>query len=191
MALVLVFVPEPVKGVAEMRRVVKPGGMVAAYMWDMPGGGFPVQPIIDEMRAMGLAPPRPPQMDASRLEAMRDLWTGAGLKAMETREITVHRTFANFDDFWTAKMKAPSLGPTVAAAHGLPWDLWEIRLDGSGLRRLTNLAEDDPSLAWSPDGRWLAFQGGSGVYIVDVATTTLYQLSEAVGFGGMDWAADQ
>ena len=64
---------------------------------------------------MGAAPPRPPQMDAARLEAMRDLWTGAGLEAVETREITVHRTFANFDDFWTTKMKAPTLGPAVAA----------------------------------------------------------------------------
>jgi Tol biopolymer transport system component len=71
----------------------------------------------------------------------------------------------------------------------LPWDLWEIRLDGSGLRRLTDLSEDDPSVAWSPDGRWLAFQGGSGVYVIDVASTALYQISEAVGFGGMDWTS--
>ena len=49
------------------------------------------------------------------MEALRDLWTGAGLEAVETREITVHRTFAHFDDFWMTKMKAPTLGPTVAA----------------------------------------------------------------------------
>jgi Tol biopolymer transport system component len=79
------------------------------------------------------------------------------------------------------------LVPSVALAHGLPWDLWEIRTDGSGLRRLTDLAEDDPSIAWSPDGRWLAFQGGSGVYLVDVGPSTLYQISDAVGFGGIDW----
>lgn len=84
--------------------------------------------------------------------------------------------------------RLPALAPRVASAHGLPWDLWEIRVDGSGLRRLTELAEDDPSLAWSPDGRWLAFQGGSGVYVIDVASAALYQLSETVGFGGIDWA---
>jgi Tol biopolymer transport system component len=77
----------------------------------------------------------------------------------------------------------------VGVAHGPPWDLWEIRVDGSGLRRLTALAEDDPALAWSPDGRWLAFQGGSGLYVLDVATTALYQLSETPGFGGIDWTA--
>jgi Tol biopolymer transport system component len=75
----------------------------------------------------------------------------------------------------------------VASAHGPPWDLWEVRLDGSGLRRLTELAEDDPSIAWSPDGRWLAFQGGTGVYLVEAATTALHQISETVGFGGIDW----
>ncbi len=115
MALVLVFVPDPAKGVAEMVRVVRPGGTVATYMWDMLGGGFPLDPILVEMRAMGLSPPRPPQMEASRLETLRHLWTGAGLEAVETREIAVQRTFADFDDFWTTKLKAPSIGPTVAA----------------------------------------------------------------------------
>jgi ubiquinone/menaquinone biosynthesis C-methylase UbiE len=115
MALVLVFVPDPAKGVDEMVRVVSPGGTVATYMWDMLGGGFPLDPILLEMRAMALAPPRPPKMDASRMEALRDLWTGAGLEAVETREITVHRTYADFDDLWTVNLKAPSLGPTIAA----------------------------------------------------------------------------
>ncbi|QWG21283.1 methyltransferase domain-containing protein [Bradyrhizobium sediminis] len=115
MALVLVFVPDPAKGVDEMVRVVGPGGTVASYMWDMLDGGFPLDPILLEMRAMGLAPPRPPQMGASRMEALRDLWTGAGLEAVETRKIAVNRTFANFDDFWMTKLKAPSIGPTVAA----------------------------------------------------------------------------
>lgn len=115
MALVLVFVPEPGKGVAEMVRVVRPGGTVATYMWDMLRGGFPLDPVLIEMRAMGLTPPRPPQMDASRLDALRGLWTGAGLEAVETREITVRRTFTDFEDFWMTKLKFPSIAPVVAA----------------------------------------------------------------------------
>jgi len=114
MALVLVFVPDPVKGVEEMVRVVKPGGAVAAYMWDMLGGGFPLDPILEEMRAMGLSPPRPPRMDASRIAAMDELWTRAGLDAVETREITVSRTFPDFETFWTMKSTAPSLAPILA-----------------------------------------------------------------------------
>jgi hypothetical protein len=49
------------------------------------------------------------------MEALRDLWTDAGLEAVETRQITVHRTFANFEDFWMTGLKSPSLGSTVAA----------------------------------------------------------------------------
>jgi SAM-dependent methyltransferase len=115
MALVLVFVPDPAKGVGEMVRVVVPGGAVVTYMWDMLGGGFPLDPIHSELQAMGIGATRPPRMDASRMEALRDLWIGAGLEDVQTREITVHRTFANFDDFWTTNLKSPALRPTVAA----------------------------------------------------------------------------
>jgi len=115
MALVLVFVPDPAKGVSEMVRVVAPGGAVVTYMWDMLGGGFPLDPIISEMQAMDVAPARPPRMDASRMEALRGLWIGAGLEDVQTREIIVHRTFAKFDDFWMTSLKSPSLRPTVAA----------------------------------------------------------------------------
>src|SRR5947209_19265043 len=89
MALVIFFVPDPAKGVAEMVRVVCPGGTVATYAWDMLGGGNPLEPIHAEMRAMGLTPLLPPNSGASRMEALRNLWTGAGLDAVETQEITV------------------------------------------------------------------------------------------------------
>lgn len=115
MALVLVFVPDPAKGVSEMVRVVVPGGAVVTYMWDMWGGRSPLDPIHSEIQAMGIVPTRPPRMDASRMEALRDLWIGSGLEDVQTGEITVHRTFANFDDFWTTNIKSPALRPTIAA----------------------------------------------------------------------------
>src|SRR5215218_8006076 len=93
MPLVIFFVPDPAKGVAEMARVLRPGGIAAAYAWDMPGGGFPYKALLDELVALGVSVPMPPSPDASGIDAMRELWRGAGLDAVETRELTVQRIF--------------------------------------------------------------------------------------------------
>lgn len=114
MPLVIFFVPEPARGVAEMARVVRPGGVVAAYAWDMEGGGFPYHALHAEMRGLGIAVPVPPSPEASRMDVLRDLWAGAGLVAVETREITVQRTFDDFDDYWATVLGAPSVGPKLA-----------------------------------------------------------------------------
>src|SRR5215470_5123008 len=129
MALVIFFVPDPAKGVAEMIRVVRPGGKVAAYAWDILGGGFTLEPIRIEIRAMGLKPLDPPSVEASRIETMRDLWTKAGLAAVETREITVQRTFANFEEFWKITLDgSPSTRPTIAAMSPADVDLLKTRV---------------------------------------------------------------
>ena len=49
------------------------------------------------------------------MEALRDLWTSAGLDAVETTEILVQRTFADFDDFWSTSMLGSSARSAVAA----------------------------------------------------------------------------
>src|SRR3954454_1133381 len=65
MPLVIFFVPDPAGGVAEMARVVCRGGAVAAYAWDMEGGGFPYEALHAEMRWMGVEVPTPPSPGAS------------------------------------------------------------------------------------------------------------------------------
>lgn len=115
MPLVIFFVRDPAKGVAEMARVVGPGGSVAAYAWDMIGGGFPYAALHEEMRGLGIAVPEPPSPEASQINAMRELWIDADLESVETREITVQRTFADFDDYWTTVLGGPSVGPQLAA----------------------------------------------------------------------------
>ena len=114
MPLVIFFVPKPARGVAEMARVVCPGGIVAAYGWDMLDGGFPYEALWAEMRAMGVDVPLPPSPEASRIEVMRELWSGAGLVGVETREIFVQRSFADFDDYWTTIHGGPSVSRGLA-----------------------------------------------------------------------------
>jgi ubiquinone/menaquinone biosynthesis C-methylase UbiE len=114
MALVIFFVPDPAQGVAEMARVVRPGGTVAAYAWDMVGRGSPVDVFQTEMNALGHKIVRAPNAGASRLESMRKLWSDAGLTAIETRTIDVQRSFADFDELWTVTLQGSAIGQAIA-----------------------------------------------------------------------------
>jgi hypothetical protein len=98
-----------------MVRVVAPGGTVAAYAWDIMGGGFTLQPIQTELKAMGFTPTRPPNSEASTIVALQKLWTDAGLVEVETRRIDVQRSFVDFEDFWGAVAAAPTLGSLFAS----------------------------------------------------------------------------
>lgn len=138
MPLVIFFVRDPAKGVAEMVRVVCPGGIVTAYAWDMEGGGFPYAALHDEMRGLGVEVPVPPSPDASRIDALVDLWTGAGLESIETQEITVRRTFADFDDYWTTILGGASVAKKLGAMSSEDIALLKARMrahlpvDGAG-----------------------------------------------------------
>jgi ubiquinone/menaquinone biosynthesis C-methylase UbiE len=114
MALVIFFVPDPAKAVAEMVRVTRPGGSVSAYAWDVLGGGLPYAAMMEEIKAMGIALPAPPSEDASRLETMRSLWQDAGLVNVETRTIEVQRSFESFERFWEIAQTGPRVAARVA-----------------------------------------------------------------------------
>jgi hypothetical protein len=94
----------------------------------MVGGGFPLDAIHTEMRALGLTPALPPSIGASRMDALRDLWSKAGLEAVETREFTVQRTFANFEDLWTTSQMSASMRGTIAAMAPGDIEILEARL---------------------------------------------------------------
>lgn len=113
MALVIFFVPDPAKAVAEMVRVVRPGGLVAAYAWDVLGGGTPIEPIWTELRAMGRTPALPPSAPVSRIDAMRDLWRDGGLESVETHTIKVRRGFPSFEEFWDINTRSGTLHRTL------------------------------------------------------------------------------
>jgi ubiquinone/menaquinone biosynthesis C-methylase UbiE len=144
MALVVFFLPDPAKGVSEMRRVICPGGTVAAYAWDLLGGGLPLEPIHAAMRAMGFALQSPSSCSASQVAALQELWNEARFEELETREITVQRCFASFEEYWTTSTTGTNLGRIVAAIS--PSDLTSLkarvqdRLPADATGRITCLA---------------------------------------------------
>jgi hypothetical protein len=59
---------------------------------------------------------------------MRALWAGAGLVQIETREIAVERSFADFDSFWKIAQTGPRLAPRLAAMPAADLRLLQDRL---------------------------------------------------------------
>jgi Tol biopolymer transport system component len=82
---------------------------------------------------------------------------------------------------------AGMLEPAVAYAHGLPADVYTLNLDGSGLTRVADIKDDDPTVAWSPDGSKLAIFGIGALYMVDSKGGPPTKLVEQGGYGGLDW----
>ena len=89
MALVLFFVPEPEHALAEMKRVVKPGGIIAAYVWDIFGGGMPLVPLHRELQKRKIEYQLPPKAEVSKLDKLKRLWIRADLKSTECKQIRV------------------------------------------------------------------------------------------------------
>ena len=58
--------------------------------------------------------------------------------------------------------------------------------DGTSTR-LTAFEEDEPTLAWSPDGYWLAMMGGGGLYLMPRDRSQPPHKLTKGGFGGIDW----
>jgi Tol biopolymer transport system component/mono/diheme cytochrome c family protein len=79
------------------------------------------------------------------------------------------------------------LAPATAEAHGLPWDLWTVNVDGSGLRRLTQFYEDLPMATFSPDGKQLAVMGAGGIYLLDADGANLRRIDPVGDHGGLEW----
>ena len=125
MALVLFFLPDPVLGMAEMKRVVKSEGTLAAYVWDIPGKGLPLDPIHAEFRKREIDYPLPPSSDVSSMHQLQKLWTEVGMRSLECKQIKVSRTFKNFDEFWDINASVQAI--TTVLDELSPQTVAEIR----------------------------------------------------------------
>lgn len=154
--LVLNFVPQPLRAVAEMARVARSGGVVAAYVWDYAGkmelmryfwdaavALDPAASDLDEGRRFPMCEPTP----------LADLFAAAALRDVEVRPIDVPTQFRHFDDYWS-----PFLGGQ-GPAPGYAMSLSEERRAALRERIRASLpAEKDGSIrlvarAWAVRGR--------------------------------------
>ncbi|HMO58630.1 MAG TPA: hypothetical protein PKA05_12470 [Roseiflexaceae bacterium] len=108
----------------------------------------------------------------------------AAIEGPETDEQGYPIVYQNSDPL---RVLRGMLEPRRAAAHGAPWDLWIVNVDGSGLRRLTFLYEDLPMAAFSPDGREIIMMAFGGFYRMDRDGGNLRRISDLGDHGGVDW----
>ncbi len=98
--LVVHFMTDPVRGLREMARVTRPGGAVAACVWDHAGDRGPLATFWAAVRATD-----PAAADESSLAGVRDghlaaLFTQAGLTGVQADTISVTARYASFADWW-------------------------------------------------------------------------------------------
>lgn len=115
--LVINFIATPGRVIEEMARVVRPGGTVAAYVWDYAGemqlmrhfwdaavALDPAAADLDEGRRFPLCHPGP----------LAALLHDAGLRAVEVRQIDIPTHFRDFDDYWSPFLGGQGPAPTYA-----------------------------------------------------------------------------
>jgi ubiquinone/menaquinone biosynthesis C-methylase UbiE len=96
--LVLHFLDDPVAGLVEMRRVTRPGGVVAACSWYFPEMQL-LAKFWEAARAIVQAAPGETAMVAS-LEEFGELGGQAVLEDVEAKPLEVSATYADFDELW-------------------------------------------------------------------------------------------
>ena len=98
--LVVHFMDDPVRGLSEMARVTRPGGVVAACVWDHAGERTPLAPFWRAARELD------PQLEDESAYAggreghLRELFTQAGLRGIEETVLPVHVEHASFAEWW-------------------------------------------------------------------------------------------
>ncbi|MFE0015913.1 class I SAM-dependent methyltransferase [Mesorhizobium sp. NPDC059054] len=114
-ALVLNFIPIPALAVAEMKRVLRPGGTAAAYVWDYAEGMQLIRHFWDAATALD---PAAEQLDEARRfpncnpASLLSLFRDCGFEQVECRAIEVPSVFKTFDDYWSPFLGGQGPAPT-------------------------------------------------------------------------------
>jgi len=154
-ALVINFIPDRAKALAEMHRVLRPGGIVAAYVWHRAptANDAPFAPIERGLESIGANVLRPPMRPESTPEGATAALNSAGFSGVAVTLLEATRTFRDFDDYWDTHCLpiAPS-GQSIAALTD------EGRAKLQEAMRAMLPAAADGSVSYS--SRALAFKAG-------------------------------
>ena len=154
--LVMNFIPDAAKALGEMMRVTRPGGTIAAAVWDYGAGMQMLRIFWDEAVALTPASERRDErhMPLSRRGELAALWRARGLQNVREEALTIESRFASFDDFWSPFLeKQGPAGAYVASLSGAEREQLRQRLR----RRLLGGAADRAIVldarAWAVRGR--------------------------------------
>jgi len=147
--LVVHFMKDPVAGLAEMRRVTRTDGIVAACVWDHGGGEGPLGIFWDAARRLD-----PTIDDESHLPGVRkghlaELFEAAGLREIESTVLCVSLEHATFDAWWEPFTRG--VGPAGAYLASLDSDQ-RIALREDCRRRVDSEPFTVTAVAWGARG---------------------------------------
>ena len=115
--LVVHFMTDPVAGLREMARVARPGGRIAACVWDHAGGGGPLDAFWRAVRDMDAQASDESGLPGTREGQLGELCESAGVSDIEASSLTVKIRFASFADWW--EPFTLGVGPAGAHVNGL------------------------------------------------------------------------
>jgi SAM-dependent methyltransferase len=118
--LVVNFMDDAPAGVGEMSRVTRPGGTVAAAVWDYAGEMTLLRRFWDAAMALdpGSAGRHERRMPYCEPDSLGELWRAAGLTEVAVAPVVVTAAYDGFEDLW-APLEL-GVGPSGAYAAGLP-----------------------------------------------------------------------
>ncbi|MEO8830372.1 class I SAM-dependent methyltransferase [Lapillicoccus sp.] len=98
--LVVHFMGDPAGGVGQMRRVTRPGGVVAACVWDFAGGRAPLSKFWRAVASLDPGVTGEQVRTGSKTGDLVALFRAAGLTDVRESELTVTCRFASFEEWW-------------------------------------------------------------------------------------------
>jgi SAM-dependent methyltransferase len=110
--LVVHFMADPIKGIGEMARVTRRGGLVVAAVWDHNGGRGPVSLFWEAARSLDPGATNESGLAGARRGHLAELFERAGLDDIEDGELMVRREHPTFEDWWEPYMAG--VGPAGA-----------------------------------------------------------------------------